>query len=509
MSTATRLTRAAMHPVSSAALGLLVGGAVLALARGSVALPAAIVIVLLGLCSMVWFKGSMRRYFLILLFFVAPFDLSKAVVPPLDQFHSPGLYLSLAHIVLLGLLLAWGIERLLVRRVPLQRTPLDTLAFIYLAWIWVSSLSAPGDKLLQGATAMAYSLCVLGFYVVSHAIESMKEVALLLKAVLLGLAFQSLHVMAQMLTHSYLPLPGSKAAQGVLSTLNFGGQDASAFRPVGAFDHPNALADYLTLLFIPALAFVLMGPQRVARRAWWAALITLGISGLLLLVGLSRGAWAAAALGVLAVSVVYWRHRIIGSTHLMGAILAGAVALSALVAVYPQIIYRLTEPDDRSTESRVILNDQAFAIIEAHPLTGVGFGSYNRAAHEIRGPKWGGISPEYQDMILQLVVHNHYLLVAAQMGIPALLFWCYLLFSMARQAWPISRWRDPGAMALGVGLGCALISQMLFLASDNYDVDIRVFLLWLTAGLLQALTRLRPELPRLPVAQPLAQRGMS
>jgi O-antigen ligase len=104
-------------------------------------------------------------------------------------------------------------------------------------------------------------------------------------------------------------------------------------------------------------------------------------------------------------------------------------------------------------------------------------------------------------MILQLVVHNHYLLVAAQMGIPALLFWCYLLYRMARQAWPVSRWGDPGAMALGIGLGCAVISQMLFLASDNYDADIRVFLLWLTVGLLQALTRLRPVSGPAPISQ--------
>jgi hypothetical protein len=41
---------------------------------------------------------------------------------------------------------------------------------------------------------------------------------------------------------------------------------------------------------------------------------------------------------------------------------------------------------------------------------------------------------------------------------------------------------------LAVGLGGALASQMLFLTSDNYYTDIRVFLLWLTAGVLQALT---------------------
>ena len=94
------------------------------------------------------------------------------------------------------------------------------------------------------------------------------------------------------------------------------------------------------------------------------------------------------------------------------------------------------------------------------------------------------------------MVHNHYLLVAAQMGVPALLLWSYLLWSMVRQAWPLQRWQDPGAWALGVGLAAALASQMLFLASDNYDADIRVFMLWLCAGLLQAMTRLSAAPPR-------------
>jgi O-antigen ligase len=483
------------HMLVSAVLGLLTAGSMLALAGASIGLPAALAMGLLGLCSMVWFQGSLRRYFLLMLFFVAPFDLSKAVVPPLDRFHSPGLYLSVGHLALLALTVCWGFERLLVKRIPLQLTRLDTLALVYVAWIWLSALSAPGDKVLLGASAMSYTLCVLAFYVVSHAIEGIQEVASLLKVVLLGLALQALHVAAQLFTRSYLPLPGAKGAESSLSTLTFGNHDASAFRPVGAFDHPNALADYLTLLLVPALAFVLMGPSRVSRTSWYAALATLGVAGLMLLLTLSRGAWAAAALGCAALAWVFWRHRFIGSTHLLGAALAGVVALSALVSAYPQVIYRLTEPDDRSTESRVMLNDQAMAIIEENPVTGAGFGAYNRAAHETHGPLWGTISPDYQEMLLKLVVHNHYLLVAAQMGIPALLFWCYLLYRLARQAWPVSRWRDPGTTALGVGLGCAMVSQMLFLASDNYDADIRVFLLWLTAGLLQALTKLRPDTP--------------
>lgn len=482
------------HPVLGALLGLGAGTALLATAGDSLTLPVLLCVALVGLGSMVWFKGSLRRYFLVLLFFVAPFDLSKAVVPPLDRFYSPGWYMSLGHLVLLALAVAWGVERLLVRKVPLQRTRLDTLALVYLAWIWLSAAMAPGDKVLLLASAFSYSLCVLAFYVVSHAIEHIAEVRRLMQVVVLGLLLQVAHVGAQMLTRSHLPLPGSKGAgtANAGNLLSFGGQEASAFRPTGAFDHPNALADYLTLVGIPALALVLMGPQRIPRRTWWVALGVFGLSSATLLITLSRGGWAAMALGCLVVAAVYWRHRLIGSTHLLGAVLAGAVALGAVLAAYPQVIWRLTEPDDRSLESRTILNDQALAIIAEHPLTGAGFGAYNRAAHEIHGEKWAQISPDYQEQILKLVVHNHYLLVAAQLGIPALLFWCFLLWQMARQAWPVHRWRDPGTTALAVGLGGALVSQMLFLASDNYDADIRVFMLWLTAGLLQALVRLRP-----------------
>ena len=269
----------------------------------------------------------------------------------------------------------------------------------------------------------------------------------------------------------------------------------SAFRPIGAFDHPNVLADYLTLLLAPALAFVLMGPQRISRRAWASALGVLVVAGLMLLLSLSRGGWAAFGLAAITISVIFLRHRLIGSTHLLAAGLALVLGLGVMVTAYPQVLWRLTKPDDRSTESRVVLSDQAWTLIKREPLTGVGFGNYNRAAHEVRPPSFANISIEYQEQILKLVVHNHYLLVAAQMGLPALLFWIYLLWSMVRQAWPLHRWRDPGSWALGVGLAGALASQMLFLASDNYDADIRVFMLWLTAGLLQAMTRLSSEPP--------------
>ena len=482
--------RKLIYGAVAALLAGLFGVALLGLTGEAMTLPVLMVLMVGGLAVLAWYPGPQRRLWLTLLAFVVPFDLSKAVIPPLDRFYSPGLYLSIGHVALLALAATWLTEHVLVRRLRLPLTRLDKIGLVFLAWVWLSALTAPGDKLLLAGSAITYSLCVMVYYVVSHAIQSLHDVMSMLKAFVAGLVLQTLHVSGQMLTHSFLPLPGSKVMGPIVGNmLSFGGQ-GEAFRPIGAFDHPNALADYLTLLWAPALALVLMGASRIHRRVWWVALGVLLVSSALLLLTLSRGAWAASAVALVFIGVIFWRRRVIGSTHLLGAVMAGVLGLVVVVVAYPQVLLRLTAPDDRSTESRVVLMDQARTLIELHPLTGVGFGAYNRAAHEVTPASWALISADYQEQLLKLVVHNNYLLVAAQMGVPALLCWVYLLVGMIRQAWPLQRWPDPGAWALGVGLAGALASQLLFLASDNYDADIRVFMLWMTAGLLQAMTRL-------------------
>ncbi|MBC7662545.1 MAG: O-antigen ligase family protein, partial [Caulobacter sp.] len=205
------------------------------------------------------------------------------------------------------------------------------------------------------------------------------------------------------------------------------------------------------------------------------------------LLTLSRGGWAAAVLGGAWVVWRHLRHGLLTRRHIGQMAVAGTFALVAVVSVYPQLLLRLTAPDDRSTESRLLLTDQAFTIIEAHPWVGVGYGGYNRAAYEYIAPAFANVSQEYQEALLQLVVHNHYLLVAAELGLPAMLFFAWLLLRLVLQPRPWAAWRDPTAFAMAAGLSGALVTQVLFLASDNFYADIRLFMIWLTAGTLQAL----------------------
>jgi hypothetical protein len=65
-----------------------------------------------------------------------------------------------------------------------------------------------------------------------------------------------------------------------------------------------------------------------------------------------------------------------------------------------------------------------------------------------------------------------------------------LLWRFVRLPWPLARFRDPPTMALAVGLAAGVAGQALFITSDNYYVDIRIFLLWLSIGLLRAVVRI-------------------
>jgi O-antigen ligase len=459
------------------------------------------VIGLLAIAGWLAWRRQPQRLLIAALYFLAPIDVSKALIAPLDRFYSPGLYLSAGNVVLLMLAALWVGRRLLIERRALPFTRLDALAGVYFAWMFARSLGSL-QGLLAPASAVQYGLAVLAFYVASHVLESQADLRLALRAVVLGVAAELLWVAAQMATHTALALPGAKViATG--ETLFFGGA-GEAFRPQGFFIHPNSLADHMTLVIPPAFALVLLGRRRLAASVWWTAAAVLAAAIGMLLLTLSRGGWAAAVLGGAWVVWRHLRHGLLTRRHIGQMAVAGTFALVAVVSVYPQLLLRLTAPDDRSTESRLLLTDQAFTIIKAHPWVGVGYGGYNRAAYEYIAPAFANVSQEYQEALLQLVVHNHYLLVAAELGVPAMLFFAWLLLRLVLQPRPWAAWRDPTAFAMAAGLSGALVTQVLFLASDNFYADIRLFMIWLTAGTLQALCLMKRRAEADQAALPIA-----
>jgi O-antigen ligase len=113
--------------------------------------------------------------------------------------------------------------------------------------------------------------------------------------------------------------------------------------------------------------------------------------------------------------------------------MAGLVALiAAAYLLSPAVIqHRLRaafDPNDPNTRNRIELFGTAARLIRDHPWFGVGPQGVAVAAQSYRGdssyPVW-----MYQHM------HNNFLQIAAERGIPGLLLWCWLMAAFGWDAW--------------------------------------------------------------------------
>jgi O-antigen ligase len=185
------------------------------------------------------------------------------------------------------------------------------------------------------------------------------------------------------------------------------------YRPEGGHGDPNYTAS--TLLSVLPIVFWFM---RQGERWRW---LVGGASAafLLLAVGqtVSRTGLAAIVLLLAAQFVALRRRR-------LGFLLVAVLVLSAIAPLMPwdMIEYRLSMPD---TFDRLEKYDHALHVLLRYPLTGGGLGRRGRRT-------------------VIFVIHNLFLEVAAQLGLPGLLSMVWLWVTAWRCLWRASKRSDVG-----------------------------------------------------------------
>ena len=98
------------------------------------------------------------------------------------------------------------------------------------------------------------------------------------------------------------------------------------------------------------------------------------------------------------------------------------------------------------------------------------------------------VAPRYAAIPSRFDAHNTYLLVAGEMGLPALLVFLIILLSvLGHSGWLVRRAKDPLIRALGLGVAAgtaALMVSNLFGSRMNSEALISYF--WMLAGLVVA-----------------------
>lgn len=257
----------------------------------------------------------------------------------------------------------------------------------------------------------------------------------------------------------------SAAIAGAVGSINFltGVTQLASLR----YGQQNDFA-FVLAAALPVAGWVVLTSRRTARLLALAAagMITAGI-----VLSFSRGAWLAVAAAVVIYVALHRRH----AWRLIAFGLVAAVATSLFITANPRRVHEGVAAKQvvaqQNVDNRLTLYRGAVDLATSHPLLGIGPGNFGNYFYVITGAPAG--TPPL------LVVHDTYLEVAAELGIPGfLLFISFLVIAVRRMSGVIRRRAGPPE------LGALLLSSFVAILVGFLTLSEEFFApVWLVAGL--------------------------
>lgn len=445
-------------------LGVVLGGYVLVISS----LPAqwTVLLALVVLCPFaLMVVGNVQRVLLAVIILDIPLQVDINLNYQYDVAELGtlgGLNISVTTLALAALYVLW-LTQLLAHigspPRPSLRQSIPLLAYVVI--VTLSILVASAANLAFFEIMLFWQTFMLFFYIV-HMVRSQEDIRFIVLLLLIGLVLEGLLMIGQRLTWQSISIGG-----GVLSLDMFGS------RVGGTLGHPNSAGSYLSMLIAPAICMLMMPLLRVYK---WLAALGIAAGCIALVFTLSRGSWLALVVSVLIVCGFAW-HR--GWLSLTVPGVAAAIVLLLSLIFRDTIIVRLLGDDGGSAGDRVPLMKLAFHMITDHPILGVGANNFGTMIKEYATPEFGSA--------WLYTVHNHYLLIWAEVGTCGLLAYLWFLLTTLYRGWQSWIQGDRFLALLALGLMAAIVGHMAHMMFDLFVERPAVQMLWLFAGLIIAI----------------------
>lgn len=432
-----------------------------------------------------------KLYWLAIYAFALPLELKKLLIAPssvqefvltygfpIGELPAPVLYL--ADLPFLVLLLYWGFEIASGKqRIVFPRS--HWLAVAFIGWSGISLVNAPSFSSGFFELIRMGKLYLLYLYAANN-IRSNETVRTLLKYFMIGVLLQGIICLLQYFLQDmgflFSRLSGFSSGD-LMKKIDpfFNVSDTDRLkRASGTAGAGNAEAMFFEFFLPVAFLLTVTGAKLKGRLLNLAAFVS-GIFGTILT--FSRGGLIGLAAGLTAVLLLGWRHRFIPGWVFMPLLLAGIFL--GIVTAPVAYGYLMTRPE--AAMARLHLYKVGWAMIKRHPILGVGLNN-----HLIVKPRY-----DPWTYVFQMPTHNHFIIVASQVGIPGLIFFLGFLLSALRSALRAAGASDPYLGAVALGVFGAMFAVLLHVQVDYLGTYTSVSLLWLFCGLAAGLNRTKLE----------------
>lgn len=229
-------------------------------------------------------------------------------------------------------------------------------------------------------------------------------------------------------------------------------------RPQGVLTHYMTYSGALMLVACAAAARLVFEPR---ERVWPsivlpAVLVALGLT-------FTRSAWVGVAVGLTVLLMLRDRRLV--------ALLPAAFAVAVILAPasITDRVYSIFDLKDPTNRDRVAMLKSGAAMVEDHPLTGVGPDQVKQVYTQYRVPE------AVQDLNVHL--HNVPMQIAAERGLLALLVWCWFVWTAGKELHArATRGRSQHTRTLA-SAGLASLAAMLAAGLFEYNFGDSEFLM--------------------------------
>jgi len=383
--------------------------------------------------------------------------------------------------ILLIIPLLWTVRKIVEKRF-VEPTMVNVPIFIFLAAVLISTLRVPDFS--NSLAKFAGLLFAIAFFYATAAV--LKTGTLLKWAVslfLLGGFFFALIGLLGMPTFKVKHLDILMKIKDKIPRIDFGLPGAELGFSTNAVG--GTLLLVIPLFFImSAAAWLHQKKKEIVPNPLAAVLLVIGlaVTGGVLLLTQSRGAWASlfistVIIGLLLLVNIMKKKKI----YLIVVAVLLVVAIIVGVGVYSMTHSDQLQPGIKQAEGTLLFRIQlwnlAVPIVKANPLWGTGLNSFR-------------LEPEVRYFLSS--AHNQFLHVAVELGIPALITYLAILLLMGYMCARV--WERPAAAWMRItalGLGWGQLAFLFFGLTDAIPPGAKVgILFWISLALISVLYQL-------------------